>query len=269
MADGDPKSENGGGVRDIPAAEHREIARAIETLSGNYESAQQSRADHDAKTLFWARVAGVGVSIYTLLTLAIVAASIYSALQAKIGADAARLSAATAQDAEKQQLRAYVGVNSEPIALRCDACDNPSKQFAENQLRDENSVVMEIQNFGQTPTYDTTVRLKWEINPSGTGPPVTDFAYSDDQLGGRDKGKFPMYPGQKRPSIIILDAQTIGLVQRARKHEISLFYYGRIDYRDVFDEKTTVDFCFWYAPDAGPKTHFPLCPEHNGPRPRQ
>ena len=117
MADSDPKTENGSGG-DKPAAEHREIAVAIETLRENYQSTQRNRADHDAKTLLWARVAGIGVSIYTLLTLVIVAASIYSATQAKISADAARLSAATAQDTEKRQLRAYVGVNSEPIVLR-------------------------------------------------------------------------------------------------------------------------------------------------------
>ena len=265
MAD-DPKSENGGGDK-LPA-EHHEVAEAIETLRENYERTQQTRADHDAKTLFWARIAGIGVSIYTALTLIIVGASIYSAQQAKISADAARLSAATAQDTEKQQLRAYVGVNSEPIILRCDACDNPSKPIIEREYRDDNSVVMEIQNFGLTPAYDTSVRLKWEINTSGIGP-ADDFAYPDDQLGTNGVGKFAMYPGQKRPSVVILDAQTIAFIQRARKHEMSMFYYGRIDYRDVFDEQTIVDFCFWYAPDAGAKNHFPICPMHNGPRPKQ
>jgi hypothetical protein len=121
MADLVPKSENGGG--DKPA-EHNETAVAIE-----------------------------------ILTLAVVAASIYSARQAKISADAARLSAATAQHAEKQQLRAYVGVNSEPITLRCDACDDPSKPIIEQELREDNSIVIEMQNFGQTPAYDTTVYI--------------------------------------------------------------------------------------------------------------
>lgn len=245
MADNDPKSENGGSVRDKPAAEHHEIALAIETLRAKYESAQQNRTDHDAKTLYWARIAGIGVSIYTLLTLAIVT---------------------TARDTETRQLRAYVGVNSEPITLNCNACDDPSKPLTE--IRDGNYVVMEIQNFGLTPAYDTTVRLKWEINASGTGP-ASDFTYPDDQLGNRDKGKFPMYPGQKRSNILSLDAQTVGLIRRAQKHEISLFYYGRVDYRDVFDEEPTTDFCFQFAPDAGPKYHFPLCFEHNAPRPRQ
>ena len=64
MAD-DPKSENGGGDK-LPA-EHHEVAEAIETLRENYERTQQTRADHDAKTLFWARIAGIGVSIYTAL----------------------------------------------------------------------------------------------------------------------------------------------------------------------------------------------------------
>jgi len=267
MADSDPKTENGSGG-DKPAAEHREIAVAIETLRENYQSTQRNRADHDAKTLLWARVAGIGVSIYTLLTLVIVAASTYSATQAKISADAARLSAATAQDTEKRQLRAYVGVNSEPIVLRCDACDDASKLIVQQECRDENSIVVEMQNFGQTPAYDTTVYINWQINQYGTEL-ADDFAYPDTVTKGLQTSKFAMYPGQKRPTIHILDAQTVGLIRRARNHEISIFYYGHIDYRDVFDEQSVVNYCFRYAPDAGPKNHFPLCPEHNGPRPKR
>ena len=252
-----------------PASERHEIALQIEALRENYDSNQQNRAAHDSKTLFWARVAGIGVALYTLLTLAIVAASIYSARQAKISADAARLSAATAQHAEKQQLRAYVGINSEPIILRCDACDDPSKPIVEQQdLREDNSIITEMQNFGQTPAYDTTVYINWQINQYGTGL-AEDFTYPDTVTKGLQTSKFAMYPGQKRPTVHALDAQTVGLIRRARNHELFIFYYGHIDYRDVFDEQSIVDFCFQYAPDAGPKNHFPLCHEHNGPRPKQ
>src|SRR5271155_5526054 len=71
VADNNQKnSDSGGGNK--PAAEQDKTALAIEALRKNYEAAQRDHAKHDGKTLFWARVTGIGVGIYTLLTLVIV-----------------------------------------------------------------------------------------------------------------------------------------------------------------------------------------------------
>jgi hypothetical protein len=102
-----PGEDNNASGGDKAAAEHDHIALAIDTLRKDYEGIQSDRSKHDEKTLFWARIAGVGVSIYTLLTLAIVGAAIYSANQAKVSADASVSQAKTADDTERRSCGRY------------------------------------------------------------------------------------------------------------------------------------------------------------------
>ena len=98
MANDNPNGPNGDSNGcDEPGTECHEIALATETFRKSYETSESNRAQHDSKTLFWARVTGIGVGIYTFLTLAIVCAAIYSAKQAKISADAANASANIAE----------------------------------------------------------------------------------------------------------------------------------------------------------------------------
>jgi hypothetical protein len=68
--DGDDPSAN--------SANSHDVALAIDAFRKQYETAQSDRTKHDRKTLFWSRITGVGVGIYTLLTIAIACASIYA-----------------------------------------------------------------------------------------------------------------------------------------------------------------------------------------------
>src|SRR5580658_2022781 len=91
-----------GGSDNWLATDYHRVTLALETLSENYEAAQNDRTKHNSKTLFWARVAGFGVGLYALLIVGIVCASFYLAQQTKVSADAARHSAAIAEDTEKR-----------------------------------------------------------------------------------------------------------------------------------------------------------------------
>jgi hypothetical protein len=85
MSNNKPEDENSAGDGgDKPAAEQHHIAFAIDALKTKYESAQAERGKHEKKSIFWARIAGIGVSIYTVLTVFIMTASIYSAKQSTI-----------------------------------------------------------------------------------------------------------------------------------------------------------------------------------------
>ncbi|MGB7099795.1 MAG: hypothetical protein WBD95_13655 [Xanthobacteraceae bacterium] len=119
--DGTNRDNNGG---DEPAAEHHVIALAIKALNAKYEATQTERNQHDRKTLFWARTAGIGVSIYTLLTVGTVIAAICSAV---IG-----------RDTEQRQLRGYILPTQATIGIT---------------NANEVKATAIIKNFGQTPAY--------------------------------------------------------------------------------------------------------------------
>jgi hypothetical protein len=61
-----PDKPGGGGT---PAAPEHNIVTAINSLAEQYKASQEDRAKQDQETLDWTRRAGIGVGIYTLLTL--------------------------------------------------------------------------------------------------------------------------------------------------------------------------------------------------------
>lgn len=90
MAEDGPKGENkdgSGGYK--PPAEQHKLVEAIQSFERQYRCADKNRANHDQKTLLWARVAGFGVWFYSVLTLVIMGAAVYSAIQARNQVDIA------------------------------------------------------------------------------------------------------------------------------------------------------------------------------------
>jgi hypothetical protein len=64
-------NSNGTDGSDTPSAKYKPIVEAIDIFSKKYEVAQGDRTKHDGKTLFWAQWTGIGVAVYTVLTLLI------------------------------------------------------------------------------------------------------------------------------------------------------------------------------------------------------
>jgi hypothetical protein len=81
-----------------PTAKHHATALAIQSFEKKYETAQSGRAGHERKVLRWTQIAGIGVAVYTFVTVVIMGASIYSAKQARISADAAQTAVKIASD---------------------------------------------------------------------------------------------------------------------------------------------------------------------------
>jgi hypothetical protein len=69
------------------ASEHHSFVHAIQTLDEHYESAQRERAQHENAVLGWQRRTGIGVGIYTLLTIPIAIAGVCAAIAAQRSAN--------------------------------------------------------------------------------------------------------------------------------------------------------------------------------------
>jgi hypothetical protein len=78
-------------------------------------------------------------------------------------------------------------------------------------------------------------------------------------------GTATLNPNQKFPADVTIYAPIIPLIAKARKHLITLIYYGNINYDDVFGKRRTTPFCVEYFPDYKGGSPFWNCPEHNTP----
>lgn len=87
MAQGNPSGpDNDGDGGRQPAANCHDLVVAINALNKNYEAAQSERANHDRKTLFWGRIAGIGVGLYTLLTFGLLVINFWQLREVQNGA---------------------------------------------------------------------------------------------------------------------------------------------------------------------------------------
>jgi hypothetical protein len=190
-------------------------------------------------------------------------------------ADEAKRSADDATLRTEIELRAYVGITGE-IQLNCPACETDTFRPltpTPNHVMD-NSIVIHIQNGGQTPAY--SVHAENSFYPTtyeGTLP---------------ENFTFPIYPGAQHLAgigpetaggVAILNAHdtqlesmstplqqdVIALIAQAKHHQISLFWYGNILYTDVFQKSRCTPFCLAYLPDFPRDQQFEPCEKHNTP----
>jgi hypothetical protein len=186
-------------------------------------------------------------------------------IEARRLADEAKRSADTAVDTEQRGLRAYLGVDN--TALHCPLCltVNPNKPFelpAEHLLN--NVAVVYWHNGGRTPAYNVRGRgMFWETAlgqqlPNGFGYPES---LSSNPI---PIGTMTFNPGQRHPVHFVIGADEIFRLGRAREHHATVFFYGHLDYIDVFGVDRSTPFCFEYLPDH-PDDQFRNCPDHNTP----
>lgn len=173
----------------------------------------------------------------------------------------------TSKDTERRQLRAYVGIDSKTVELKCGSCVPTALRRDTKAFYDDDFVGIGIHNFGQTPAHELTSRSNWKEMPFGAELPK-DFDYPDNPP---IESAYPMSKSTLNPTESAIagnqfGAETVAIIIRAREHQASMYIYGHIDYKDVFDKPRTTPFCFRYAPDTTDEAHrFPLCPEHNSP----
>jgi hypothetical protein len=237
---GDPNDGSGGG--DKPPRPHHQIVEAIKALGKKYEAAQEGRSDHDRKTLFWTRNAGLGVGFYTLITLGI---AVVALCQLHIS-----------RDTEVRQLRAYLYVRRFPISV--------SSATA--------SATIEINHAGNTPAYNVRVDadilvdqyLVGKLKLSDvTSPNVSHVLHSQYSI---------LYSTEHLPETISMppyaaEAMKLAL---APNSNYRFYAYGVVRYFDIFgldklQPERRYEFCFVYEPRTGDIGTERGCEDYNKP----
>ena len=158
MPQDNPKGSNSNGdSADQPPSEKHQIAAAIQSLERQYRAAQEGHIQHEQQTFIWTRRAGVGVLAYTVLTVVIMCASIYSARQAAISADAARDSLSITRENFKADQR--------PIVWLTNNLGNPT--WIQNKI----VWSYHFTNYGKSPAAN----VRFDVNMSIDGSPFQDF----------------------------------------------------------------------------------------------
>lgn len=241
--------------RNRSSSEQHQIAVAIDSLKRSYDASDSNRQKNDRQSLKWTRRTAKAAIAYTIMTALLLAAGVYSAIQAwralnaanqsaeaardsvsiansavaeaRRAADAATKQAAIAEDTEKRQLRAYV-IFTNAVA------DLPK----ENTIPTVHSV---FDNIGQTPAY----RASWTsgINVVPTGLNILQTAdcrsvidAADARLWYFGKQFFPFKERVGSPyTKEEMDVITNGIAQ--------ISFTGRLCYEDIFREVHHIDFC--------------------------
>src|SRR5215469_14137313 len=166
-------------------------------------------------------------------------------------ADEAKRSADNAVETAELRLRAYLGVVD--IGLQCLVCTtvDPTKDIViqpEHIL--DNLIIMHFHNGGGTPAYNVRARdTFWEIGFGQRLP--KEFNYPDGPLSDLFPiGSGTVNQGQTVPTQLVLDPQMISLIARVEKRKVVAFYYGHVDYVDVFGKQRSTPYCFEYLPNS-------------------
>ena len=161
-------------------------------------------------------------------------------------------------DTEKRSLRAYVGVNS--ILPQLKTAPKGINVF--------------VQNGGQTPAYNVTVHLSWEPVPIGEKLPA-GFGYPDkgnSDLTNSSVAVLSGGSGSKEISFTIpFDHDEV--FSKVESHANEGYFYGHVDYDDIFDGHWLTEICYRYTfegtPENGNGRHIlSLCHDHNQAKPR-
>jgi hypothetical protein len=223
------KSNEGSDGDNQPAANKNEIALAIDSLKEEYAAAQTSSNQHEQKILRWTRAAGIGVSIYTLITvcLAVIA---YSALR-------------TAEDTEQRQLRAYAYVAPEPPLLQ------------EGKPID---LTFAIKALGATLAYDVQTTINAGV--SGGGRLQSDTIPADRCVDFATVLDPTTKDGRKVHLPVSTFRTTKDNLISLQSPTTRLYVWGETRYRDTFKCQHWATYCYQIGDTP---LHTEECADHN------
>lgn len=200
----------------------RQIAVAVEALTHAYNNSQNERSCHDQKTLRWARWTGIGVGIYTVLTLFIAGASICAALLAQQSLQLSR-------DNFVADQRPFIWLTSDfgaPVYRRVP--DSSTGQ-----------IIWEwhFTNFGKTPANEVRLQHFMKLADGGFRPSYT--VKDSEPLGA------PLPPnGNQRYTVVSLpDETTPADYAKLVSTDFGIGISGKIDYVDLSGKSYQSAFC--------------------------
>jgi len=211
---------------DPPANQRRpeSIAGKLDAIAAQYQSANTDEAEYKRKNLRWTRGTTVLIAAYTVLTIGILYVS---------------------RDQERRQLRAYIGPIGAQVGLHCLKCDVALKTV---RLSDgiDNTVLIPLKNFGLTPAREVTLcagfhdtKVNWTFRTS-----ISDKRFMECERDDSVNRVGTIWPGDNVPVSVIVDYPDDFI--SASNVLTKLYFYGKIDYYDVFGEERASYFCFIY-----------------------
>lgn len=134
-----------------------------------------------------------------------------------------------AKSVGRKQVRAYIAI-----------CDVRLHEADEGYA---SKIIVSYENFGQTPAKNVRSSTRFTFDMAGKGS-------TKESAPIRESG-FPVAPGQKRYTSILLDTFAVMFIEMARKSAAVLYVHGRIDYDDVFGKPRYTTFKGHVKFDAG------------------
>jgi hypothetical protein len=180
------------------------------------------------------------------------------------------------EDTAKRQLRAYLGVGADDFSFDTpgEADPNYVPIDADNPISGQifrDFLNVKVRNFGQTPALDVIVFSNVTgFQPFSTLPPDSFFstgpgAKHDTIPTGNIRqfiSRFTLQPGQ-----ISVSKHLIGDVRgitRARNQQESIYVWGRIYYRDIYNRPWRTRFCYVWEPWHPSGARFVPYEKYNG-----
>lgn len=164
------------------------------------------------------------------------------------------------KEISQTQLRAFVGPKDVSINLGTES--KPTIPVPGETINGSISVLFE--NYGTTPALNAKCHLNWVFEPPGHSlPNGYDFKDLEQKLPlglGFSRSEPVIYPhSQWRTAVPLIDQSEF---IKAKRMEKTLFIYGHVDYKDIFRENHSSNFCFIYEPSDGKDKFVPFS-QHN------
>jgi hypothetical protein len=122
-------------------------------------------------------------------------------------------------------------------------------------------IELTMDNFGQTPANHVKFFSNWEFLRIEQQLPK-DFSFPEKKGCEESQnvmlGDGPIFPKNALPARRLHCPDEINNLRRAARREINGFYYGHIEYEDIFGKQRRTNFCFLYI--SGGST---LCDRYN------
>ncbi|HEU0118131.1 MAG TPA: hypothetical protein VFR09_05810 [Alphaproteobacteria bacterium] len=161
-----------------------------------------------------------------------------------------------AGDTAHRQLRAYVGLGPQNVALQVPTVLIGTKKCSIYS----DCIVIDMKNYGATPAQHVASQATWIGIPKSF---VLDKTYKYPTLasGNNDfTSESIIFPGQEYISEI--QVKDVSVFKHAFAQENDFYLYGYISYKDIYNQKRTTNFC--YRGGFGDNGYYLTpCPDYN------
>jgi hypothetical protein len=170
-----------------------------------------------------------------------------------------------AKETAEADLRAYVGlidIRLHSPKLGDDKYEIPSPLPPGYIFEDY--IIYEVKNFGRTPAFNLSVEINWFPVPFANRLPdgfkFEDFSTFSDRLTF-DRSSNIVDPGSIHTGTVSVNA--LSIFRDAIAKHTSLYYYGHIDFMDVYKREWRREFCYYFQPWQTKEHQLVAYKEHN------